>query len=414
MITLNLDYLEFNTVVTDSYLPELDFCECEEVRTENFIFTNGKPGGRNFETHWDVFYNGLKGSPKIGLLMCRCKIGGTEANKQLVKFRFADWLFYYSDVPYEDIKNKLCDQIGVVFKSISRVDIALDTDEAIFLRGYRWEEEKKSIEFNDDLSGGLTGADVMRAAKCECLGRDPKFNRSYNECLFDFFGRGNKTFTTYFGSKKGDQYARMYDKTEEMRSFGKNGGEKDYITECWEHNGYDHKNNVYRFEIVLQHLSNSKKDYQLNCTETFFIKDGLKWCNDLEKIKAVFQGFVDRFFMFRKYGTKLHYVPIFDTGKMCDLHKIQLSDKKVLVSLEDIVLQHQLSLWCCKYIEKMAFSDESAQIFTKNTRKKLESAWLAIISLHHRYDKTPRRSLSPRYLTGGYRLVKNSDTKINI
>ncbi|MBP5400755.1 MAG: hypothetical protein J6Y35_03910 [Bacteroidales bacterium] len=306
MITLNVDYLDFNASLTDEAFPKFDFPRGFE--TESFVFSD-KCADSTFQYHYHVYQ---KGSGEfIGLFMaCNRPSQGkepTDRQKRISKFRFADALFYKT-FDFNETHDKLCNEIGMISKGVSQVDICFDTDEAVFFKGWSFNRERKTLKACD--GGGFTGLDFMLAAKYDLLKRDRRFNRSkmrvvdnmtktqlkelLSDNCMDFKGRTSniETQTLEIGAKKSRCMARLYNKTIEMQV----NGEKTFITELWKNAGYDGEKPVYRFEISLKRLAEEKSYFYTEDGE--YIEPTLNDFFDPDFRRGLFDGVITDKFVF--------------------------------------------------------------------------------------------------------------------
>jgi len=384
MITLNLDYLEFATEINADYNAQLSILQ-ETVETENFVFSQPRTS-KEYQIIWDVWDKNL--GAKIGIFLNRCCIFNQDKR---CKFRFADYLFYLRGIDYETYKEMICLETGTNFIGLSRVDIALDTDEKLFLKGWQYDSITNRLKYNVknnviDTAEGLDGGELMQVIQHDKLQRERKYNNSRHDIFFEAVGRGNKTLTLYVGSRKGRTYSRIYDKTEEMGA----KKEKEYITECWRNAGYDGEKPVFRYEIVMQRLTGDNK-YRI--LDGFDFTKTLDWCDEKDMIKKLFSAINYSAFKFApnrtgEYNVLLSGNEIYAAASL----NVQLSDNtRPLCELSDAVIINNLTIFASKYFAKVANSREIAEYINETDVAILKSAASLFLFLHQRFDRRRRR-----------------------
>lgn len=416
MITLNLDYLEFacripsegETYNTEFLFP-LDDWQREHIVTESFSFHNPRRSN-DYKVIWDV-RSPMFGEEKIGIFLVRC----TAHNQhQRCKFRFADWMFYYKDIDYQQIADLICEETGTFYIGNTRIDFALDTDERIFLQGYSYNKSRRMVmmggrdEYDEDT--GMDGSDFATAINDRCLYRSGTFNAckeanlSKNRMKFekDFaemnqfqaIRRRGEVETAYIGGRYSVQYARLYNKTREMTCCG----EKDFITAAWRQAGYTCERDVWRFEIVLQKLTALKgfAIYNEDSSVYYDLRNNLMWADDRDVLIAIFNLLVQRFFAFSADSEKV-YTPAYliDSELSDNLTYSKLSDKAA-VELPDYVANNNLTTWMCRYLRRLVY----APIFDQHTRDQIHRTLLKLETIHERYRRRQRTDRLSLYLIG--------------
>lgn len=424
MITLNVDYLDFNASIYNEQL----FSDLEDknvLQVGKYSFQN-KRRDSVFYYHYDVIEIGT--GREIGWFMA---VTGsperrTPAQRKIAKFRFCDALFYERGFDFDAVKDEICNGLGMEFRGVSRLDMAFDTDDNLFFRGWRYDPDKIRIERSE--RDGLSGYDFMLCLKHELLKRDRRFNRSrtrsienltkseIREILADnavnIIGRWQNCQTVEIGTRKSRCMARLYNKTVEMIA----KGEKTFITEMWKNAGYDGKRNVFRFEIVLNRLAEqSSYFYDENGT---IVEPALNDFFKPEFLFGLFDGVVcDKFNFAAVVEGEEEY--LWNTCLHKDSYRTDITsitgqptayncgyDVKKAVDITDAILHNNYTTWACGYLLSLNGRLRDLEI-DESDRKIIEKFTRIFIDLHEDYKPTfPRERSSAASLIAAHREIE--------
>lgn len=300
MVTINFDKLELSLKQTPETDCLLEFYE--EGRTitkESFLFYNPRPLS-DYKCVWEVFDTSKK--IRIGLFFIGFK---RFANKDYCRFKFDDSLFYQKDFDFAGTITKFCYAARIHYTGISSIDIAFDTDEKCIFPGWVFKDgEITHRKGGGEYAGnGISLAQFVEAAASRAITREAKFNRGKIEPLAEFSGTIRGYDTLYIGRRGSSCFARIYNKTKEMAQ----KGEKTFITEDWRRRGYEGKNDVWRFEISLNHLSAKRGRVMLDLPGSGFLllSEAIQLVTK-EKAPALFFAAQRQFFTFTTIGGNSH------------------------------------------------------------------------------------------------------------
>lgn len=419
MIALNVDYLDFNATIYNEQLFS-DFENKDILQVGKYSFQN-KRRDSVFYYHYDVIERGS--GREIGWFMA---VTGTPerrtpAQRSIAKFRFCDALFYQKGFDFDTVKNELCDGLGMEFRGVSRLDMAFDTDENVFFKGWSYDPDKIKIE--KDGGGGLTGYDFMMCMKHELLKRDRRFNRSrtrsidsltreeMRELLADnamnIIGRWQNCQTVEIGTRKSRCMARLYNKSIEMVA----KGEKTYITEMWKNAGYDGEKNVFRFEIVLNRLAEqSSYFYDENGV---IIEPSLNDFFRADFLFGLFDGVVSDKFNFAAIvdgESEFLWNTCLDKNDITNIigqtaYNIGYDVKKA-VDIADAILHNNYTTWACGYLLSLNGRLRDMEI-DEDDRKIIDKFTRIFIDLHEDYKPTfPRERSCAASLIAAHREIE--------
>lgn len=392
MNTLNVDLLDFNGYLLDSAYNLLS--KENGFITESFIFSD-KCRDSVFNFHYKV-EDKITGA-EIGIFMaCNGKEGKqTEKQKRICKFRFADSLFYADNYDFDSTKDKLCNEVGFLYKGVSHLDIAFDTDEAVFFSGWAYDDQRKRIY--KEKGEALTGEDFMFAAKYDLIKRDRRFNRSQVRTIDEYndkelqqlqkkevVGRFSDCQTVYFGCRKSRCYARIYNKTVEMIA----KGEKTFITEMWKNAGYTGEKNVFRFEISLSRLSETASYFYNEDGEV--IEPSLNEFFDNKFLRGLFDGVIEDKFVFTAQIRK-RPVQLVCLDRETDLAYNCGYDSKKAIDIQDFILHNNYTKFAGSYLLSLSERKEAKENLCAFDRKCIERVAKIFIDMHDDYQpKYPR------------------------
>lgn len=250
--TINLDWLQFVTKKTK-------VLNYKGYQSSNLILTEANNHNPNFSKCYVV--------TMLGTDICELHTNPTNKNhsNDEVLIKVNNGVLYTQNfiTPVE----AMMEELGLEFKRISRIDIALDGYDNLKLNNY-----------------------IKRFTKTDTI----QIGNDNLRIDGDNFNKKAVSFDTYsIGSKKRQKVARVYNKTEEISS-----SKKDYITKYWKLNNLNTEKEVGRFEIQLGHRHLRK----YNITQ-------LNTLDDIKFIGSIFKDEVEgwlKMYQVKKRDIKTH------------------------------------------------------------------------------------------------------------
>ncbi len=209
------------------------------------------------------------------------------------------------------------------YKSISRIDLCFDSN--------LWAHGLKPSNF------------VNRFLKGEYL-MNSKTRLSMNFTINAAMKNGFDMNSFSFGSKTSPVFTRLYNKTKELAEVKM----KPYIVECWEYNGLDTSQDVWRIEFAIK--SDGAKMIHLSTGELFRLDIGqLRF---QEEIEDIFFAYADKYFEWKindgkKNKTRMKNLEIFPKERCRTLRPIRMTyatdstraDRIFLKKIEEYIRQ---------------------------------------------------------------------------
>lgn len=292
---INIDYLIINLVGT----PFLDFPQSSNFSTIHYDY-----GTKIFKERFDLYYK----NEKIGTYSHSPR--STIIDSDLCQLQFENHLFYTKSLhELQSILSEFCDETLYEFKSINRLDIAIDRND--------------SNNFYRNLHSDILNGNKLISGRTKAL-------QSFHETF-----KGSSVLNGYtIGKRSSAKMLRIYNKTLSLQL-----NEKPFINEFYKNNNLQNQN-VWRFEFQL----NSKffQDLKEHSKFNFEISQRVTW-GIFDKITLIelFKMAQDGFFEIHQNTGKSQInkevkEPIFDFNQLqnCPInHKPVISKlKKIFVS----------------------------------------------------------------------------------
>lgn len=194
----------------------------------------------------------------------------------------------------------LLKKLGLEFRSISRLDIAMDFLK--FKNGLNPENFIKKFVSGEFIKDGKTKGKVT--------------------FLNSNIKKGLIFETLKFGSETSDITYYLYNKTKELSDVKMKG----WITDNWKANGWDGKETVWRLEFSLKPNTKGMIDAETG-EQLMSFKD----INTIENLERIYKYHFERFFLFRKNEHKIRK----DRCAKIDLLDLKINFSGVMIELSD-------------------------------------------------------------------------------
>lgn len=250
-VLINIDYLILNF----EGAPFGDFPENSDFKAVHFDY-----GTKIFENRSEIFYK----NEKIGQMMCKPRASIMDEN--LAQFQLENHLFYTKSLKeIENIIVEYTDETKYTYKSINRLDIALDSQ--------------------DKNNTYRTLFDSLMAGSMLISGRKKNI-----QAYFETYKGKSVLNGMQVGKRTSDRLLRIYNKSLSLQLT-----EKPYINEFYKNNSFVNEN-VWRFEFqlnssffrFLKQYAQTKKQTEQDMTWGIFSVAGL-----FELLKIATKGFFE-------------------------------------------------------------------------------------------------------------------------
>lgn len=209
---IGVDYLKINLRGTIG----IDYKNHQDCAIGSFFFQSSERGTKNFEYHYTVFFE----DRPFGEIECNPRKSFIDSDTVMLKL---DNRILYSDTDLHTVINLFIEQTGLEFHNVTRLDIFADF---VNLEGGR--ELRKFIQdFDNNIIASKGRVSEYSVYKQKIDG------------VWKFSGMS-------YGSRSSNRFIRIYDKTNELLTSG-----KDYISEAWKRANIEAEK-VYRFEIEIK------------------------------------------------------------------------------------------------------------------------------------------------------------------
>ncbi len=267
--SLKMDFLIINLLVHN---PQQFDLMIQNNKTSNFSFIKQEFGTKIFNNRYEVYLQ----NELIGTYL------SDPRSKNILKadfsqFQFENHLFYTLHLKQlKQLTENLCSVLGAEFKSVNRLDVALDLE--------------NTNDFYQNVTQSILNNQLLVS------GKDKKINTYYQT------QQGKPQLTGFtIGSRSNSRYLRVYNKALELTK-----KPKEYILNSWSNANLEHSK-VWRFE------------YQLNNSFFRFLHKKTNYTikNDTATTELLTWGIFDErtLFSLLERATKNHFEIKYNTGK---------------------------------------------------------------------------------------------------